>query len=386
MVDEIFEIVVELVAEGLFHGAKSGRKSAKLRKKINEAAEIIKEGGIVAFPTETVYGLGADAFNSRAVERVYSAKGRPTDNPLILHVANTEQFLELTETPREYALALANKFWPGPLTLIAKKKDYLPEWLGGHPSKSTSTVGVRIPGHPIAKALIEAVGGPIAAPSANKSGKPSPTSAFHVAEDFSYPKEFITKKTKKSDYSAFPVGGEIDMILDGEISEIGIESTVVDVTGDIPVILRPGAITPEMIQDATGIIPMEADKKNNSAPRSPGVKYRHYAPKANMFILKGEPENIASHIINKCETNPEQKIGALVTEAVKKIISAYNLPNLIVLCDDKQIIARNFYSNLRKFDRQEVNSIFAEAVCETHMGAAIMDRMRKAAGGNVINV
>ncbi|MCL2287138.1 MAG: L-threonylcarbamoyladenylate synthase [Firmicutes bacterium] len=334
---------------------------------ISKAANIIKDGGIVAFPTETVYGLGADAFNAAAVKRVYSAKGRPVDNPLILHVANLEQFLELVEPPPEYALALAKAYWPGPLTLIAKKKYHLPSWVGGHPQNSTNTVGVRVPNHPAALAFLEAVGSPIAAPSANKSGRPSPTSAKHVTDDFS-------------------ATGEIDIVLDGNISNVGLESTVVDVTGQTPVILRPGAITREMIHEVTQL---QSDKAaHTDAPRSPGMKYRHYAPKAPMTILQGGSHAVATHIILECEARPEQLLGAYVTEAVKNIIAGNPSPNIkyIILSDNPETAAQNLFADFRQFDKLNVSAIYAEAVAETGLGTAIMDRMKKAADGNILNV
>lgn len=371
MVDTIIEVAAELIFDGIYNGTASEiervRKSAKLRKSISKAADIIKDGGIVAFPTETVYGLGADALNATAVERIYSAKGRPGDNPLILHVATIEQFLELVEPPPEYALALAKAYWPGPLTLIAKKKYHLPSWVGGHPLNSTSTVGVRIPNHPVALALLEAVGSPIAAPSANKSGRPSPTSAKHVTDDFA-------------------ATGEIDMVLDGDIPNVGLESTVVDVTGQTPVILRPGAITREMILEVTQL---QSDKATHSnAPRSPGIKYRHYAPKAPMTILKGSSRAVASHIVPECEANPGQLIGAYVTEATKNIIAANHSSNIkfIILSDNPETVAQNLFADLRQFDNFNVSVIYAEAVPDTGLGTAIMDRMQKAADGNILNV
>jgi len=370
MIDFIIDVLGDLVFEGTKAGAKKinrSVKSAKLRKKIEEAADIIKNGGLVAFPTETVYGLGADAFNSRAVERIYAAKGRPSDNPLILHVADIKQFLELVEPPPDYALALAKAYWPGPLTLIAKKKYHIPEWVGGHPQKSTATIGVRVPNHPIALALITAAGCPIAAPSANKSGRPSPTSAAHVAEDFS-------------------ANSEIDIVLDGAISNVGLESTVVDVTGDFPVILRPGAITKEMILKTTGLQPSEATVTD--APRSPGIKYKHYAPKAQVIILKGEPGSIAEYILKECKANAEQKIGVLVTAPTKSILDKNALPNMkvITLGNGHEAMAKNLFSNLRQFDKLGVSVIFAESVQFSGLGIAIMDRMLKAAEGNVFNV
>jgi len=325
---------------------------------IKKAAGVIKAGGLVAFPTETVYGLGADAFNPQAVEKIYKAKGRPGDNPLIAHIANTESFFKLAESPYPYVEKLIEAFWPGALTLIVKKKAELPDWLGGHPSCKTSTLGIRMPAHPTALALIEAAGCPISAPSANKAGRPSPTTAEHVADDYTL--------------------GEIDMILQGVNSEIGIESTVLDVTGELPIILRPGAITEAMIAEVTKIAFTQKNNIDDVAPRAPGMKYRHYAPKAPMVILNGTSQNIAAYV----SKSNEKKIGVLATEN-------FNLPPnaiLLTLGNDKETIAQNLFARLRAFDKLGVDIIYAQAIPDTGLGLAIMDRMLKAAEGNVINV
>jgi len=338
---------------------------------ISKAAEIIKNGGLVAFPTETVYGLGADAFNPQAVARVYLAKGRPGDNPLILHIATIEQFLELADSPPPYAMTLIKACWPGPLTLIIKKKPHLPAWVGGHPNKTTQTIGIRMPSHPVAKALLQASNCPIAAPSANKSGRPSPTTTSHVIDDFA-------------------ATGELDMILDGENSDIGIESTVVDMTGAYPVILRPGSITAETIWEVTGLKSGTSTAADTSPPRSPGMKYRHYAPKAPMQILKGEPHNIAAYILKQCTENPskEHQVGVLVTDSVNNILSGKIPQNveMMILGNNNNDIAQNLFAHLRRFDKLNVKIIYTEAVLDTGIGIAIMDRMLKAAEGNVFEV
>jgi len=370
MIDDLIDIIAEVVWDIAVVGARKGAKSvrnASKNKTIKKAADIIQEGGLVAFPTETVYGLGADAFNSAAVERIYAAKGRPGDNPLILHVAKLEQFLQLADSLPQYALDLANAYWPGPLTLIIKKKYHLPGWLGGHPQNSTTTIGVRIPNHPTALALLQAANCPVAAPSANKSGSPSPTSVQHILDDFS-----------KED--------GIGLILDsGGVLDVGLESTVVDTIGELPVILRPGAITQEMIFKTTGLMPTGAEY--NEKPRSPGMKYRHYAPKAPMVILKGTAANIATHILNICEAKPDKKIGAFVSDATWKLLR-YKTQNIcyIPLSNDHKTVAQNLFTNLRQFDKNNVSFIFAEAVDNSDLGTAIMDRMLKAAEGNVLDV
>jgi len=350
----------------------------ELYNDIKKAAQIINTGGLVAMPTETVYGLAADAFNKDAVARIYSAKGRPGDNPLILHIANIDQFLELSDSPPPYAMALAKAYWPGPLTLIVKKKPHLPGWLGGHPQRTAETVGIRMPAHPAAKALIEAAGCPLCAPSANKAGKPSPTTAAHVAEDFAQT-------------------GEVEMILDGKSSEIGVESTVVDVTGAQPVILRPGAITEAMIREVTAKIAttnFKVDDDETNAPRAPGMKYRHYAPKAPMTIFRGEPGNVAAQILDllssTVKTKPENShptIGVLVTDSAKELLPSLP-PNvkLLSLGSTNKSVAKNLFAHLRQFDNLGVSVIYAEAVPNTDLGTAIMDRMQKAAEGNIIDV
>lgn len=325
-------------------------------------------------PTETVYGLAADAFNMDAVAQIYSAKGRPGDNPLILHISDISQFLELADSPQPYALALAKTYWPGPLTLIVKKKPHLPGWLGGHPQKTAATIGIRMPAHPVAMALIQASGCPLCAPSANKAGRPSPTTAAHVAEDFIQ-------------------GDKVEMILDGESSEIGVESTVVDVTGAQPIILRPGAITEAMIQEVTATsaaLNFKVKGDNTDAPRAPGMKYRHYAPKAPMMIFKGEPMDVAARIAELLHSNEDStlQIGVLVTDITKQLLPP-NLPSnvsLLSLGSTDKSVAKNLFAHLRQFDTLGVSIIYAEAVPNTDLGTAIMDRMQKAAEGNVINV
>lgn len=330
-----------------------------LRGGVEEAAEFLRAGGLVVFPTETVYGLGADAFNADAVARVYSTKNRPVDNPLILHVADAAEFSRLAANPPEYAYALIKEFWPGPLTLVAKKNPSLPAWLGGHFSRTTETIGIRMPAHFTARELIEAAGCVIAAPSANIAGKPSPTTLAHVLEDF-------------PDLAGI-------LALDGGDSIVGLESTVVDITGEKPVILRPGAITSEEI---TG----EAFKKIVAAqvPRSPGMKYKHYAPRAEMTVLSGDAEKIAAYVKNFFHENPGRRVGVLARE--KTLAFFENSQYILSMGEGEKKIAQKFFSRLREFDRLGVEIIFAEAVPETGLGAAIMDRMRKAAGGRVVKI
>ena len=348
--------------------------SGGIEPEIKRAGEHIRRGGLVAFPTETVYGLGGDAFNPEAVARIYAAKGRPGDNPLILHVCDILSFYDLAESPPDYASALIDAYWPGPLTLVAKKKPSLPPWFGGHPDTRTETIGIRMPSHSIARAFIEESGRIIAAPSANKAGRPSPTTAEHVLEDFSQEKDI--------------------MILEGGSAEVGLESTVVDVTGENPVILRPGFVTAGMVAKAVphfsngeNFSPFE--KCNESTlPRSPGMKYRHYAPKAPMTLLSGKPENIAAYTIK--ELNQSPCITGILIQANTRRFFPENLPDdkakILISGDDYQATAHNLFACLRIFDKLGVDRIFAEAVPDSGIGVAIMDRMRKASEGRVIHV
>jgi len=348
------------------------------------AGEMIKNGGLVAFPTETVYGLGADAFNPQAVERIYTAKGRPGDNPLILHVASPAVFFELAQNPPPYAAKLIEAFWPGALTLVVKKNANLPHWLGGHPSRQTDTIAIRMPANPVAQAIIASSGCVIAAPSANKAGTPSPTTANHVKDDF--------------------VSGEVDMIVDGGSVALGLESTVIDATSAEPAILRPGAVTGEMINATLGIdiftvatafSATNRDKAstshgNDSAPcappRSPGMKYRHYAPKAPMTIIVGASENIAAYIKKECKTSDWQSVGILASSDFLYDFATGEKAKVLALGGTPKAAAQNLFAHLRTFDKLGVSEIYAEAIHGTGLGVAIMDRMLKAAEGRIIYV
>ncbi len=332
---------------------------------IRRAGEIIKNGGLVAFPTETVYGLGGDATNPQASRRIYAAKGRPSDNPLIVHITNMEALEQIvTEVPQE-AYLLAERFWAGPLTMIFNKNERIPyETTGG-----MDTVAVRMPSDPIARALIDASGGYIAAPSANTSGRPSPTRAAHVAED---------------------LGGRIDMILDGGEVGIGLESTIVDFTEDVPMILRPGYITYEMLSEVLGevrvdpaLIAADSDKK----PKAPGMKYRHYAPKAELLVVEGETAAVTAEINRRTKEQlaAGRTVGIIATEETK---DAYVCGT--VLCigarSDEEAIARHLYGILREFDARGVDKIYSEGFAAAGIGQAIMNRLLKAAGHQVLEV
>lgn len=332
---------------------------------LREAGRIIKEGGLVAFPTETVYGLGGDALNPDSSKKIYAAKGRPSDNPLIVHIAELADLSRLVAYIPDAGKVLAERFWPGPLTMIFQKSGLVPyETTGG-----LDTVAVRFPSNPIALAFIREAGGYIAAPSANTSGRPSPTRAKHVYED---------------------LNGKIEMLLDGGDCEIGLESTIVDLTEDIPVILRPGYITEEMLSEV--LEQVDVDKTilsaaSGIATKAPGMKYRHYAPKGELVIVKGDTGRVISYVNGRLAEDRRQhkKAGVIAAEetigdyadCVKKSVGKRS---------DEASIARRLYEILREFDEEAVEDIYAEAFDSTGMGQAIMNRMLKAAGHKVIEV
>lgn len=327
------------------------------------AGEILKRGGLVAFPTETVYGLGANALDEAAAARIYAAKGRPSDNPLIVHIC---EFSALDRIVREIppeAKKLAEAFWPGPLTMIFPKTDLVPYGTTG----GLDTVAVRMPNHPLALAMIRAGGGYIAAPSANTSGRPSPTRASHVADD---------------------LNGKIDMIIDGGDVGIGLESTIVDLTGDVPAILRPGYINQQMLEALLGAVPIDPallKEDPNLRPKAPGMKYRHYAPKAGLTIVEGRPEAVRRRI-NELAAEEERAGGRAGIIATDESVSAYPLGIVksVGTRADEITISAHLYGILREFDELEVTRIYSEAFETPQLGQAIMNRLIKAAGHQII--
>lgn len=334
--------------------------------KIRYAAEVIKSGRLVAFPTETVYGLGANALNEKAVNNIFKAKGRPSDNPLILHVSELSHCDKIGRDIHEDVFMLMNSFWPGPLTLVVKKTEAVPD----NVSAGLNTVGIRMPSHPVALELIKHANIPVAAPSANRSGRPSPTMAEHVIED---------------------LYGHVDLIIDSGDCNIGVESTVLDTTSDPFMILRPGGVTLEQINELIKDVNIDptllTSKMEGLAPKAPGMKYTHYAPKAEVIIVKGEELAVAKKINELIQENKTKgkNIGILLTDETKKY---YNEVECISLGskENLNIVASNLFGALRSFDEKKVDIILAEAVEETGIGLAIMNRMTKAAGYNVLTV
>ncbi|NLZ80687.1 MAG: threonylcarbamoyl-AMP synthase [Clostridiales bacterium] len=331
-----------------------------------EAAQILKRGGLVAFPTETVYGLGGNGFDDRAAERIYMAKGRPSDNPLILHISNIETLYKIVDNVPIKAEKLIGKFWPGPLTIIfGKGKDVPYKTTGG-----LDTVAVRMPNHLVALSIIEASGLAIAAPSANISGRPSPTTADHVILDLK---------------------DKVDMIIDGGDVGIGLESTIVDVTDEIPVILRPGYITKNMLEEVVGEVLMDesliAGVSEDMRPKAPGMKYRHYAPKAELTIVEGPLAKVTEKINQLAEEKMGNgyQVGIIATEETKDIYKG-KLVQVIGSRNNELSIGKHLYGVLREFDRLGVNYIYSEAFSDEGFGQAIMNRLNKAAGYNVINL
>lgn len=335
------------------------------KKAIDKAGEIIKIGGLVAFKTETVYGLGGDGLNPMSSKKIYAAKGRPSDNPLIIHIAEMSALNKIVKDIPEAAKKLADKFWPGPLTMIFNKSDIVPyETTGG-----LDTVAVRMPSDKSAMEFIKAAGGYVAAPSANLSGRPSPTTALHVKED---------------------LDGRIDMILDAGSCDIGLESTIVDLTEEIPMVLRPGYISREMVEDVLGRAeydPGIISSDSNIKPKAPGMKYRHYAPKGELVIIKGDKENVVEYI--QAQISEKKKagktVGVIATEETYESYKAADMIANVGARDDEEAIANHLYSVLRDFDEKNIDYIFSEDFNTPRIGHAIMNRLMKAAGQQVID-
>lgn len=333
---------------------------------LRAAAEILASGGLVAFPTETVYGLGADALNPRAVRAIFTAKGRPADNPLIVHVATPEEAFALAREVPPVASALARAFWPGPLTLVLPKAPHVPREV----TAGLDTFAVRVPDHPVARALLAAFGGAVAAPSANASGKPSPTLAEHVLDD---------------------LGGRIDAVIDGGATGFGVESTVLDVTQDPPVILRPGGVTQEAIARAIGAVAGgvgQTGEEEFEAPRSPGQKYRHYAPDAPAFLIVGATDEVARAVerLYALHTAGGGVPGFLLSREAAAAVVGRAGKHVVALGAKAKPdeAARRLYAGLRRLDLAGVEAVYIEAFDAHGMGVALRDRMLRAAEGRTI--
>ncbi|MDR0797561.1 MAG: threonylcarbamoyl-AMP synthase, partial [Nitrososphaerota archaeon] len=335
-------------------------------EKIQIAAEIIQNGGLVAFPTETVYGLGTNALDSTAILNLFKTKNRPMDNPPILHVVDTSYVHQLAKEVPKNAEILMKKFWPGPLTLIFKHSDAIPKTVVA----GLDTVAIRIPNHNVALSLIKQSGMPIAAPSANLSGKPSPTTAQHVLND---------------------LAGKIDAILDGGLTSIGVESTVLDLTVDPPLILRPGGTTFEQIQTVLPnvmlhpIVYSEQTVKIKHA-HSPGMLHKHYAPNAEMMLIEGTVKDVVTKItaLSKQYQHDGKKIGILATDETQKEYPPGNVVKSMGSRFNLNTVAKKLFNELREFNESSVDIILAESVPLNGMGLAVMNRLRKASNYNII--
>jgi len=333
-------------------------------EELAEAAQILREGGLVAFPTETVYGLGANALDEEAAKKIYAAKGRPSDNPLIAHISSLPELDALVSEIPEAGRRLAETYWPGPLTMVFPKSDLVPYGTTG----GLDTVAVRMPSDPVANRLIALAGVPVAAPSANTSGRPSPTTAQHVWQD---------------------MNGKIEMIIDGGAVGIGLESTIVDVSGPVPTLLRPGAITLEMLRETVGQVEIDpaiqGPPKEGMRPKAPGMKYRHYAPKADLTLVEGSRDAVAA-AINRLAAEriaEGKRVGIICTEETYGLYTQGILRSLGVRAHE-ETIAHNLFAVLREYDDLGVDCIYSESFSEDHLGQAIMNRLTKAAGYHTV--
>ena len=327
---------------------------------LDKAGGIIRNGGLVAFPTETVYGLGASAWNENAAEKIYAAKGRPSDNPLIVHIFDKTQINDLARDISDTAKKLIDAFMPGPFTIILKKKDNIPDTV----TAGLDTVGIRFPENETAVKFIEAAGVPIAAPSANISGKPSPTKAKHVIHD---------------------MNGRIDGIIDGGDCAVGVESTIVDATGDVPVILRPGGVTYEMLKEAVPAAVIDENVIKSTSvedkPKCPGMKYKHYSPDAEVVVVEGGKNEVQAKIKELLEVNRGKITGVLTMYE-----SGYDDAVILSAGRSNKEYANRLFSALREFDELGVTIVFAEFCEQDDYALAVKNRLYKAAGNNVIHV
>ncbi|HIU75668.1 MAG TPA: threonylcarbamoyl-AMP synthase [Candidatus Pelethocola excrementipullorum] len=330
---------------------------------LDKAGQILQQGGLVAFPTETVYGLGGDALDPAASKKIYAAKGRPSDNPLIIHIADMGHLQKIVKRVPEKAKILAARCWPGPLTMIFEKSDCVPyETTGG-----LESVAVRMPVNRIAQEVIRRAGGYVAAPSANTSGRPSPTMARHVIDDLS---------------------DKVEMIIDGGMTDIGLESTIVDFTEEIPTILRPGYLNQQMLEEVIGEVRLDPgilSTDSNLRPKAPGMRYKHYAPRADLAVVEGSMENVVETINTLARNRLDEGAGVGII-CTDETFSRYPLGKIksIGARSNEESIAMHLYQVLRAFDEEEVDYIYSESFDTPRMGQAIMNRLLKAAGHEII--
>ena len=337
-------------------------------EELAEAAAVLKSGGLVAFPTETAYGLGGNALDEDAARKIYAAKGRPSDNPLIAHISCAAELAPLVREIPEAGRKLMEAFWPGPLTMIFPKSSKVPYGTTG----GLDTVAVRMPDDPVASRLIALAGVPVAAPSANTSGRPSPTTADHVWQD---------------------MNGRIDMIIDGGPVGIGVESTIVDMSSPVPSVLRPGAITMEMLREVLGEVAVDpailGPMKEDVKPKAPGMKYRHYAPKAELTLVEttGPVESMVEKVKELAHEKLVQgcQVGIICTDESRSCYAEGTVRS-IGARESQESVAHNLYAVLREFDDLKVEYIFSESFSEDHLGQAIMNRLSKAAGYKIVRV
>lgn len=332
------------------------------KEELKKQAKLLSEGKTVIFPTETVYGLGANALNENAVNKIYEAKGRPSDNPLIVHIYKKEEIYDLAKDISKNAEIVMDKFWPGPITIILNKKEIVPYKTSG----GLDTVAIRMPSHPIARKIIKYAGVPIAAPSANISGRPSPTKGNHVYEEMK---------------------GRVDGIVLGGDSSFGLESTVLDMTGKIPMILRPGSITKKDLEDVIGnvtIDPSLEKKEDNKRAKAPGMKYTHYSPDADVYIVSGDKKSVICRINDMVDANASNnlKTGVMCLEQNK---DQYN-GEVISLGSNLEEVASNLFNVLREMDKRNIDIVYSEEFPNEGVGQAIMNRLLKSSGYKIIQI
>jgi len=331
--------------------------STEYTKAVNYAARLLRQGKLVVFPTETVYGLGANALSSSAVEKIFAAKGRPQDNPLITHIADMRQLSQVAAEVPDDALRLMERFWPGPLSIILPRRDSVPAMV----SAGLDTIAVRMPANDIALAIIREAGLPVAAPSANTSGRPSPTLASHVFADLQ---------------------GKVPLVIDGGPCEVGVESTVLNMTGPTPIILRPGSVTPEMIRQVVGRVAlhpgMNEALSTEEACASPGMKYRHYSPRAAVNLFTGDKKEVEKNIKSMYDLSNKQG-GRPVIFCTSDCAAPYGERNIVCLGENAEQVAASLYAALRHADDMQQDLILFHATDE--MGLAVLNRIMRAAGG-----